>query len=106
VLVVVDVVPGVAVAAVDVVDVVAVRHRRVAASVGVDVHVAGMREVVTDEVGGADVDVVLVHVMDVPVVQEVDVVLVGHRGVAAEPVMGVGVLLEGQVGRLAHRGAR
>ena len=105
-LVVVDVVPGVAVAAVDVVEVVAVRHGRVAAPLGVDVHVAGVREMVADEVGRGGVDVVLVHVVDVPIVEEVDVTLVRHRGVAAEPIMGVGVLLEGQAGRLAHRSAR
>jgi hypothetical protein len=102
----VDVVPGVAMAAVDVVEVVAVRHGRVPARLGVDVHVAGVREMVTDEVGRGSVDVVLVHVVDVPVVEEVDVALVRHRGVAAEPVVGVGVLLEGQAGRLAHLAAR
>jgi hypothetical protein len=106
VLVVVDVVPSVPMAAVDVVEMVAVRHGRVAASLGVDVHVAGVREMVAHEVGRAHVDVVLVHVVDVPVVEEVDVVVVGHRGVAAEPIVGVRVLLEGQPGRLAHRAAR
>jgi hypothetical protein len=106
VLVVVDVVPGVAVAAVDVVDVIAVGHGRVPAPLVVDVHVAGVRQMVAHEVGRGGIDVVLVHVVDVPVVEEVDVTLVRHRRVAAEPVVGVGMLLEGQAGRLAHRAPR
>jgi hypothetical protein len=106
VLVVVDVVPRVAVAAVDVVDVVPVGHGGMAAAVVVDMHVASVREVVAHEVDRADVDVVLVHVVDVAVVEEVDVILVRHRRVATEAVVGVGVLLEGQAGRLAHRAAR
>lgn len=105
-LVVVDVVPRVAMAAVHEVQMIAVRHGRVAASLGVDVHVAGVREVMAHEVGRTDVDVVVVHVVEVPVVEEVDMVLVGHRGVTAEPVVGVGVLLLGQAGRIAHRAAR
>lgn len=105
-LVVVDVMPGVAVAAVDVVDVVPVRDRRVAAPVRVHVHVASMREMVAHEIDRAGLDMVFVDVVDVPVVEEVDVVLVGHGSVPAEPIVGVRVLLAGQPGRVAHRGPR
>jgi hypothetical protein len=102
VLVVVDVVPGVPVAAVDVVDVVAVRDGRVAASLRVDVHVPGMRQVVPDEVHRAGVDVVLVNVVHVPIVEEVDVVVVGYGRVPAVPVVAVRMLLARQVGGVGH----
>jgi hypothetical protein len=109
VLVVVDVVPGVPVVAVDVVQVALVRDRDVPAPLRVDVHVAGMREVARRNVDQPVdvVDVVLVDVVDVPVVQEVDVVLVGHGGVPAEPVVDVRVLFERQVGSgIGHRNLR
>jgi hypothetical protein len=106
VLVVVDVVAGVAMVAVDVVDVVLVRDGQVAAAALVDMHVAGVREVV---VRGANdrvhvVDVVLVDVVDVPVVEEVHVVPVRNGGVPAEPVVHVRMRLEATVGRgVGHR---
>ena len=108
-LVVVDVMPGVAMVAVDVVDVVLVGDRGVPTAVLVDVHVAGVRQV---EVRGIEhgvevVHVILVDVVDVPVVQEVDVVLVGHRGVPAVPVVHVGMLPERVVGNgFCHRDLR
>ena len=108
-LVVVDVVPGVPVVAVDVVQVALVRERDVPASLRVDVHVAGMREVACGEIADRVdvVDVILVDVVDVPVVQEVDVILVGNGGVPAEPVVDVRVLLERQVrNRIGHRNLR
>ena len=47
---------------------------------------------------------VLVNVVDVAVVEEVHVVLVRHRGVAAEAVVHVGVLLQRLVGcGVGHR---
>jgi hypothetical protein len=109
VLVVVDVMPGVAMVAVDVVDVVLVGDRGVPAAILVDVHVAGVREVAPRD--GEDlvgvVHVILVDVVDVPVVQEVDVVLVGDRGVPAEPVVDVRVLLDGMMrDGVGHRNLR
>jgi hypothetical protein len=103
VLVVVDVVPGVAVVAVDVVEVILVRNRRVPAAGLVHVHVPGVRNV---RFGGREgvVHVVLVNVVDVAVVQEVHVVLVGHRGVAAEAVVHVRMRVERLVrGGVGHR---
>jgi hypothetical protein len=102
VLVVVDVMARVAVAAVDEVEVIAVGHGDVPASVRVHVHVAGVGEVVPDQVDRAGVDVVLVDVVDVAVVKEVEVILVGHGDVPAVPVVGVRVQLPGDVTRLAH----
>jgi hypothetical protein len=92
VLVVVDVVPGVAVVPVDVVDVVLVGDGTVPATVLVHVHVPGVREVVTGAL--RFVHVVLVDMVDVAFVQEVHVILVGHRGVPAEAVVHVGVGVE------------
>jgi hypothetical protein len=109
VLVVVDVVPGVAMLAVDIVEVALVGDRDVAAAIPVDVHVAGVLEVALGRVDdGVDVvNVVLVDVVDVPVVQEVDVILVRDRGVPAVPVVDVRVLLEGVVrGGIGHRNLR
>jgi hypothetical protein len=90
----------VAVVAVDIVHVILVGHGSVTTAVLVDVHVAGVRDV---ELAGVDrglevIHVILVDVVDVPVVQEVDVVLVGHRGVPAEPVVHVGMLPERVMG--------
>ncbi len=101
-LVVVDVVPRVTMVAMDIVDVVAVWHGGVTASVRVDVHVPGMRQVVPDEVDRAGVEVVLVDVVDVPIVEEVDVVIVGHGGVATVTVVAVGMLLARQGGGVTH----
>ena len=110
VLVVVDVMPRVAVVAVDVVQVILVGHRGVPAAVLVDVHVAGVRTWWSIDAGSSAarvVDVVLVDVVDVPVVEEVDVVLVGHRGVPAEAVVDVGMLAERVVGGgFCHRALR
>jgi hypothetical protein len=103
VLVVVDVVAGVAVVPVDVVDVILVGDRGVPATVIVHVHVTGVLEML---VGGRErvVHVVLVDMMDVTVVQEVHVVLVGHRGMAAEAVVQVGMQVRRAVrGGVGHR---
>jgi hypothetical protein len=103
VLVVVDVVPGVAVIPVDVVDVVLVGDRGVAAAGLVHVHVPEVRDV---RFGGRerDVHVVLVDVVDVAVVQEVHMVLVRHGGVAAEAIVHVGMRVERAVrGGVGHR---
>jgi hypothetical protein len=106
VLVVVDVVPRVAMVAMDVVEVVLVGNGRVAAAILVHVHVPRVCDV---RVGAREhaiqvVDVVLMDVVDVAVVEEVHVVLVRHRGVAAETVVDVGVLLQGPVGSaVSHR---
>jgi hypothetical protein len=108
-LVVVNVVPGVAVVAMDVVEVVLVRHRDMPAAFVVDVHVAGVREVAPREVDdGVDVvDVVLVDMVDVPVVEEVDVILVRDRDMPAEPVVDVRVRLERVMRRgVGHRNLR
>jgi hypothetical protein len=105
-----DVMPRVAVVAVDVVEVALVRHRDVAAAIRVHVHVPGVRNVG----GGARnrtrehpiqvVHVVLVNVVNVAVMEEVHVVLVRHRRMAAEAVVDVGVLLQRPVGSVVgHR---
>ncbi len=103
-LVVMDVVPGMAVVAVHVVEVVLVGDRGVSAAGLVDVHVSGMRNVGAKIRPGLLVDMVLVDVVDMPVVQEVHVVVVGHGGVAAEPVVGVGMSLDRVMGSgVGHR---
>jgi hypothetical protein len=92
VLVVVVDVPGVAMVVVHVVEVTFVRHGDVAAVFAMSVHVPavlGMDQAV------AVVDVVPVGVVDVPVVEEVDMVLVRKRGVAAGHSMEVGMLSVG-----------
>jgi hypothetical protein len=96
VLVVVDVVPGVAVITVHVVEMALVGDRHVATAILVHVHVPRMRDVGVRARGNAlqVVDVVLVHVVEMAIVEEVHVVLVRHRGVAAEAVVHVGVLLQ------------
>jgi len=109
VLVVVDVVSGVAMIPVDVVEVVLVGHRDVPAAIPVDVHVARVRDVAARDVHDPVrlVDVVLVDVVDVPVVQEVDVVLVRHRGMPAVAVVDVRVLRDRVVnGGVGHRNLR
>lgn len=105
-----DVVPRVAVVAVDVVEMVLVGDHRVAAAVLVHVHVPRVRNVGVGARKGARehavqvVHVVFVNVVDVAIVQEVDVVLVRHRGVAAEAVVHVVMLLERLVGSgVGHR---
>jgi hypothetical protein len=110
VLVVVDVVPRVTMVAVDVVEMILVGHRDVAAAVLVHVHVPRVRDMgvgtchrVREHVVPV-VDVVFMDVVDVAVVEEVHVVLVGQRGVTAEAVVHVGVLLERPVGSVVgHR---
>jgi hypothetical protein len=106
VLVVVDVVARVAMVAVDVVEVALVRHRDVAAALLVHVHVPRVRDVGAGARKGARehaaqvVHVVLMNVMDVAVVEEVNVLLVRHCGMAAEAVVHVGMLLQRPVGRV------
>ena len=73
-----------------------------AASLRVDVHVPGMRQVVAHEVDRAGVDVILVDVVHVPIVEEVDVVVVGHGRVPAVPVVAVRMLLARHVGGVGH----
>jgi hypothetical protein len=100
VLVVVDVVPRVAMVAVDVVEMVLVGDRHVAAAVLVHVHVPRVRNVEVQSSRGARehavqvVDVVFVDVVDVAVVEEVHMVIVRHRGVPAEAVVDVSVQLQ------------
>lgn len=85
-LVVVRGVVDVAVVAVDEVEVVAVRDGLMPAPVHVDVHVAVVRDV--RGIGSSDVvHVVVMSVVDVPVVQEVDVVVMGHHRVTAEAIV-------------------
>jgi hypothetical protein len=110
VLVVVDVVARVAMVAVDVVEVALVRHRDVAAALLVHVHVPRVRDVGAGARKGARehaaqvVHVVLVDVMDVAVVEEVNVILVRHRGVPAVPVVDMRVLLQRPVRNVvSHR---
>jgi hypothetical protein len=109
VLVVVDVMPRVAMVAVDVVEVILVGDRGVPAAVLVDVHVPGVRQVTVRNVDDLVdvVHVVLVDMVDVAIVQEVDVVLVGDRGVPAVAIVRVRVLLQRVVrGGLGHRNLR
>jgi hypothetical protein len=100
VLVVVNVMPRVAMVAVNVVEVVLVRHRDVPAALRVHVHMPRVRDVGVGACNGARehavqvVHVVLVNVMDVAVVEKVHVILVRHCGMAAEAVVHVGVLLQ------------
>jgi hypothetical protein len=89
VLVVVGRVADVAVLAMHEVAVIAVRDGTMPATGGMDVHVAGVRDVEPGCPFGDVVHVVLVRVVDVSVVQVVQVVLVGDGGMAAEPVMHV-----------------
>ncbi len=95
-LVVVVGVAGVPVLVVDVVQVPLMRDRLVPAACPVGVHVPVMLGV--DE-AVAVVDVVFVDVVGVPVVQEVDVVLVRDRGVAAGRSMEMRML---PVGLMRH----
>jgi hypothetical protein len=99
-----DVMADVAVIAVDIVDVVAVDDRFVAAPVGVDVHVPGVGQVKPCPVdrGPRVVHVVVMDVMDLPVVEEVHVSLVRDGGVAAEAVVDVRVLVETAVRGAGH----
>jgi hypothetical protein len=113
VLVVVDVVARVAMVAVDVVEMVLVGDRRVAAAILVHVHVPRVRDVGVGASKGARehavqvVDVVLVNVVDVAVVEEVHVILVRHRGMAAEAIVHVRMLLQRLVGNgVNHRNLR
>jgi hypothetical protein len=94
VLVVVDVVPRVAMVAVDVVEMVLVGDRRMAAAVLVHVHVPRVRNVEVWSSRG-----VREHA-----VQVVHVVLVRYRGVAAEAIVDVSVQLQRPVGSgVGHR---
>jgi hypothetical protein len=103
VLVVVDFVSGVAVVPVDVVDVVQVGDGRMAAGVLVDVHVSGVRDV-PDSLGGLLVDVIAVDEVDVAVVEEVHVILMGNGRMPAEAVVDMRVLIERMMrGPAGHR---
>ena len=102
-LVVVDVVPGVAVVPVDVVDVVQVGYGRMAAAVLVHVHVSGVRDV-PDSLYRLLVNVIAVDEVDVAVVEVVHVVLVRNCRVPAEAVVDMGVLIERMMrGVAGHR---
>jgi hypothetical protein len=105
VLVVVTAMGCVTMVPVEVVVVVVVGDGRVPAAGPVDVHVADVNDV---EISGLDRGSHLaVHdVVDLPVVQEVDVVVVGHGRMSAEAVMGVRVIVEGEGRRIAHRRSR
>lgn len=87
--VVVIAVLGVPVPVVDVVDMVTVRHRDVAAALAVMVFVSAVHGVLG---GLALVHMVGVHAVQVPVVGVVDVIAVRHRDVAAVGAVLVGVI--------------
>lgn len=74
-----------------------VEGRPVTAPRPVDVHVATVGEVRRDS-RGAVVDVVAVGVMEMPVVQEVEVVVVLHLRMAAPSVVPMVVVSMGDVG--------
>ena len=96
--VVVGVVPGVAMLSVHVVDVVLVQDCRMAAVLGVDMHVGVvrqmhlMRRIVAI---GQLVDVIGARLVGVAVVEVVDVVLMRHSGMAAPLIVDVRVALDG-----------
>jgi hypothetical protein len=99
VFVVVAVVYGVAVAVVDIVDMVAVRNRYMSASFAVDVIMS-----VGGVAGGlALVVVIVVGAMQVAVVHVVDVVFVGDGDVAATGAVGVVVAFVLGMNRCSHR---
>jgi hypothetical protein len=105
-----DVMPRVAVVAVDVVEVAFVGDRHVTTALLVHVHVPRVGNVGGGACNGSRehpvqvVHVVLVNVVNVAVMEEVHVVLVRHRRVAAEAVVDVGVLLQRPVGSVVgHR---
>jgi hypothetical protein len=104
VLVVVDVVPRVAVRAVDVVDVVLVADRLVAAPLAMRVHVPGVRQVGVRGRAGLGVHVVVVDPVRMAVVEVVDVVAVLQGRVSAAGSVLVGMRLERLVRiRFGHR---
>jgi hypothetical protein len=103
VLVVVDVVTGVAVVPVDVVDVVPVGDDCMAAAIRVHVHVPRVRDVGRGTCGLL-VHVIPVNVVDMAVMQEVDMIFVLHRRVSAVALVDVRVLLDRMVrGGVGHR---
>lgn len=101
-LVVVVAVGRVQVLPVPVVDVAAMHPRLVSALAAVDVHVAAVRDVRCLGCEGPVIDVVPVGVVEVPVVEEVEVVLVGHARVPAPRVVSVWMAGMGDV-RLMRR---
>jgi phage tail sheath gpL-like len=102
VLVVVGRVPDVAVLAVDEVEVIVVGDRRVPAAVGVDVHVPAMGQVPVLAGRGDVVHVIVVGVVDVAVVQEIQVIVVGDRRMAAKAIVRVVVFVVGLMTRGLH----
>ena len=82
VLVVVDLVPDVTVSSMEVVHVIAVGHNGVAATVGVDVHVPGMREVRFRTGYGLLVHMITVDAVGEAIVEVVHMIPVLHRGVS------------------------
>lgn len=100
-----DLVPGVAVVPMNVVDVALVGDGLVPAARVVHVHVPDVLQVLPG--GYRLVHVVLVNVVNVAVVQEVDVVTVRYRGVATEPVVQVWMRIRRSVSRsVGHRNLR
>ena len=73
------------------VGVIPVRHGGMPAARGVDVHVPLVGDVQPRGPIGNIVDVVVMRVVDVPVVQVVRVVIVSDGGMAAQPIVDVGV---------------
>jgi len=98
-----DVVTGVAVVTVHVVDVVPVADDRMAAAILVDVHVACVGDV-SRRTRGRLVHVIAVDVVDMAVMQEVGVILVRHRRMSTEALVDVRVLLDRMMrGGVSHR---
>jgi hypothetical protein len=89
VLVVVVAVDRVQVLPVSEVGMASVDRGRMAAAGAMDVHVAGVRDMDAGHRRGPVVDVVAIGVMEVPIVEEVEMIVMGHLGVPAPAVVGV-----------------
>ena len=105
VLVVVDVVPRVEMLAVAIVHVVPMRDGRMAAVRAVDVHVPRVRLVDRLQLRDDLVHMIGLEVMQMPVVEVVEMVVMRDRRVAAPRIVGVRVVVVGVVrdGRGMHR---
>jgi hypothetical protein len=98
-----DVVTGVAVVPVRVVDVVPMDNDRMAAAILMHVHVPGVRDVGRG-ICRRLVHVIAMDVVDMAVMQEVGVILVRHRRMPAEALVDVRVLLDRMMGGgVGHR---
>jgi len=102
VLVVVGGVADVAMRPVDEVDVIVVGHRRVPAIVGMHVHMPAVGHVLVCNAVVDVVHVIVMRVVDMAIVQEVEMIVVLHGGVAAEAIVLVLVVVVGLVGGGLH----